>query len=885
MHRPTLTLDYLPRVRLVNELAAKRDVPVVLITGPAGYGKTTLLSAWLACNDWPAMWVTLDEGDNNLRVFLQYIVAAMQGGFPDALQKTASLLQSITLPEGPVLTRTLINELDQIDQPYILALDDYHAITDPAIHDLITQILRHPPRTLHLAISSRHDPLLPLSAMRAKGLLSEIRMESLRFNKEESALLLKQLAGGDLPASAVASVTEQVDGWPAGLRVAALSLRHNPNVLSDIPQAMPVSSDLMSYLFDEVLTQAPAEIQDFLVRTSILDMLTPALCEAVVGQKHAYYKRERCLDYIARNGLFVNPIDAERKVYHYHHLFQKLLLAELQSRLNEEDIAALHSCASDWHEQQGQPDEALHYALARQDYARATHIVGRFRHQLMNNDEWQRLEHWIHQFPREVIDNSADLLVAEAYIAYIRFRRVECNALMQRAEAKIEALPASPHKDALRGEVSALLAHYYFMERGDLSKCEEYARITMALTPPDRWSAISLGWLFKGAVLIVAGDMASAYEATYSSLSDNKGRDDGYSVRMHAMLCFMHNYAGDLSGLLRVSGEILKHDAAGALPRKWVTHINWGRYHKGIAHYYRNELAEAEACFATVVAQRYQSHVHCAVQSMFALSLIHQAQGRPETAREIADMASQYGLEMRCTTLFPSTQIFQAQLAVQQGRIADAAHLLAGRDLPAVLPPAPFFFTPFISIAKVRLAEGTEPSLADAERILARLHEHAEQLHNASLFIDVLALEALLADVRNDPRTALATLERALMLAQPEGFVRIFADKGPRMADLLSRLHSKKVSPAFIQHIQDAFAEPNKKTPVQASLMEPLTEREMEVLALLQKRMSTKEIAAALFITPGTVKRHTHVIFQKLDVHTRREAVLKGEELKLLTLQ
>jgi LuxR family maltose regulon positive regulatory protein len=885
MHCPSIAADYCHRARLINELATKRDVPLVLITGPAGYGKTTLLSAWLKCLDWPAMWVTLDEGDNDLRTFVQYLVAAIQQQFPDAMQKTASLLHSITLPDAAVLNSTLVNELDEINAPFVLALDDYHVITQPAIHDLLSSILRHPPRSLHLALSTRFDPPLPLSRMRAKGQLAEIRTDTLRFNPEESAQLLRQLAGMDLPPATVQSVAQQVDGWAAGLRVAALSLRHNPNVLSDRPHTMPASTDLMAYLFDEVLAQAPAAIQDFLVHTCILDTLTPALCRAVAGPQRATHNGEPCLDYIARNGLFLTPIDAGEKVYRYHHLFQKLLQAQLTVRLSEEETAALHRRASDWHTQNGQPDEALHYAFLQRDYDQAARIVSRFRHQLMNNDEWQRLEHWINQFPRKVIAQSADLVVAEAYIAYIRFRRAECNELARRAESLIEDMPPSAEKDALQGEVAALLAQHHFFEDIDFAKSEAYARLALKRSPHDHWSAIVLGWTFISSIKLIAGDTPNAFAEVYRSLSEVRDQGDGFRVHMLAHMCFMHAYAGDLSGLLRVTGEILKHDTAGALPGRWVTHLNWGRYHKGIAHYHRHELAEAEACLSTVMAQRYQSHVHCAVQSMFALSLTQQALGRPDAARETAEQAAQFTLEMRCTTLLPATQVFGAQLALQQGQTQDAVHLLGDRDLPATLPPAPFFYKPFLTLAKVRLAEGTESALATAEAMLARLRDFAEQLHNPPVLMDVLALQALLADARNDTRTALSMLERALMLAQPEGYVRIFADQGARMSHLLSRLHSKKVSPAFVQRVQDALAQPAPPKLAGVVLIEPLTEREREVLTLLQKRMSAKEIAAALFITPGTVKRHTHVIFQKLDVHSRRAAVMKGEELRLLPLQ
>lgn len=724
--------------------------------------------------------------------------------------------------------------------------------------------------------------------MRARGNIVEIRMESLRFNKEESALLLQRLAGHDLPGATVSSVTEQVDGWAAGLRVAALSLRHNPDVLSGKPSGMPAGSDLMAYLFDEVLMQQPPAIQNFLLRTSILDTLNPDLCEAVVGRENARWNGERCLDYIANNGLFINRIDGGERVYRYHHLFQKLLREQLRQTCSEVEVIALHGRASEWHASRGQPDEALHYAFIVRDYDRARSLVSRFRQPLMNNDEWQRLEHWIEQFPHDVMESSADLLVTEAYIAYMRFRRVECVEVVNRAEALIEAMPVSSQKDALCGEAAALIAHHNMMETVDRVKCEAYAQLALKHAPPDRWMARTMGWICLSAVQLFAGSVTEGMERVYRGLLDARTQGDGFKACLFSLMGFAHAYAGDLSGQLRVANEALKFDdSAGTdrLPSRWVTNLNWARCSKGVAHYFRNELEEAESCLAVVVAQRYQSHVHCVVQSMFALSLAHQAKGRPDDARKLASQAAQYALEMRCTTLIPVTEIFQSQLAVQQGHISEAVHLLGHRELPAVLLPAPFFFAPFMAIVKVCLAEGSESSQARVKAMLARLHAYVEQLHNPRIQMEVLALEALLADGQNDPRAALSILERALLMAQPEGFVRIFADLGPRMADLLSRLHSKKVSPAFIQRIQDAFARPARKASVPMPMIEPLTAREQEVLGLLQKRLSTKEIAVALFITPGTVKRHTHVIYQKLEVHTRREAVLKGEALKLLPLQ
>jgi LuxR family maltose regulon positive regulatory protein len=884
MHRPSLTPDYLPRNRLLHDLDVNRDAPLVLITGPAGFGKTTLLSAWLESTNWSAIWLSLDEGDNNLRVFVQYVVAAIQQCFPGAMRKTEALLHTITLPGEAVLAGALVNDLDAIDTPYILALNDYHAIVEPAIHGLLAQILRHPPRHFHLALATRHDPALPLNALRAQGKMAEIHAESLRFNAAESALLLQQLAGDDLPTAIVARVAEQVDGWPAGLRVAALSLRQNPRVLSAKRASMPASGELMAYLFDEVLSRAPAAIQNFLVQTSILDMLTPGLCEVVVGQQAAFHDGEHSLDYIARHGLFVNLIDTEQKVYRYHHLFQKLLQSQLRGWLNEADITALHTRASEWYVQHNQPDEALHYAFMRQDYAQATCIISRFRHQLMNNDEWQRLEHWISQCPREVVAATADLVVAEAFIAFVRFRRVECNALTRQAEVLIDALPASPEKDALSGEIAAMQAHLAFAEEANFTQCEAFARRALELAPHNRWTAHAIGWTYAGGMKHVAGDTAGGLEKAYRGLAECRDQGEGFRVQALSLFGSLHLFSGDLSGLMQSASEVLTHDRnAGAQPSQWSNHINLSRYYLGVVHYQRNALAEAEACFTTVVAQRYQSFVHCAVQSMFALSLTHQALGRADAAREMADMAAQYALEMRCTTLLPAAKAFQAQLALQQGRITDAVHMLAGRDLPVLLTPSIYLYLPFTTLPQVKLAEGTPQSLESAQMMLVRLQAYAEQQRNAPILMDVLTLQALLAEQQGDARNALSLLKRALVLAQPEGFVRIFADKGARMSGLLACLQSAKASPAFIQRIQDALAQPAEKPYLQDQLVEPLTNRELEVLALLQTHVSDKEIGAILFITHGTVKRHNHVIFQKLGVKNRREAVVKGIELGLLS--
>ncbi len=369
--RPALSSHYLQRERLLNELTAQRDCPLILISGPAGYGKTTLLSAWLAEIEWPAAWVSLDQEENDLRLFVRYVVAAIQEHFPRAMKKTAALLRSIVLPDATVLSRMLINDLDHIDSPFVLALDDYHLISEPAIHRLIGQIVRHPPRTLHMVISTRHDPPLPMSALQAQGKLAVIRTDDLRFTEDESTMMLERVSGMALSASSAAILIEQLDGWAAGLHVAGLTLRHKPATLSLRPQSISTHTSVMAYLFEEVLQQQPARVQEFLIRTSILDELNQPLCDAVMGQGSAECDGEPCLAYLVQRNLFVSSVNEGEGTYRYHHLFQKLLREQLEARCSAEEIAALHGRASDWYAGHGQPDEASRYALRVKDYARA----------------------------------------------------------------------------------------------------------------------------------------------------------------------------------------------------------------------------------------------------------------------------------------------------------------------------------------------------------------------------------------------------------------------------------------------------------------------------------------------------------------------------------
>jgi LuxR family maltose regulon positive regulatory protein len=508
----------------------------------------------------------------------------------------------------------------------------------------------------------------------------------------------------------------------------------------------------------------------------------------------------------------------------------------------------------------------------------------------MNNDEWQRLEHWLSLLPRQIVETSADLTVAEGYLAYMRFRVLECAACLKRLDALLAAMPASPEKDALMGEAAALHAWRTFQAAGDFSEIGQWADESLRLTPDNRWAARTVALVYAGGAHIIKGDVKAGIDLVIDAINDQSAQEPGYKLHLMVIACLLYGYVGDLSGQMRAAQEGIRIGKAiidAGSHEKWAIHVNWSRHHLGSVLYQRNELAEAEVVLRKVIEERYTAHVNCAIQSMLILAMICQAQNRGAEAIKLTEVASEYALEMRSTTVLPVIKSFEINLAVQQGRIADALLWLKGYTIPEKLPHLVFTYNPLATFVKAHLAAGTPEHLNQAEAILVKLHTHAERLHHTGRLMELLALKALLADVRGDQRTAMTHLEQALLLGQPEGFVRVFADLGPRMHDLLSRFHSRHVSPKYVRRVASAVSRDSlvEGFPSQAGLLEPLSSRELDVLALLMKRMSNKEIADALFISPGTVKHHTHVIFEKLEVHSRREAVMKALDLNLLGYQ
>ena len=724
LHRPPVSRDHLHRGHLLDRLNQHQHRPLALVSAPAGYGKSTLVSCWLEACDVPSAWVSLDEDDNDLGLFLSYFVSAIQRIFPATCGATLSMLNEAHLPPVSVLARILINELDQIEKEFILALDDYHLIRDKSVHGLIAKLLEHPSAFMHLVLIGRRDPPLPLTALRAKGQMVEIRTQDLRFSLDETVAFLQQMTGVPIDNAAAAILEKKTEGWVTGLRLAALSLSQRKD-LKDILADLPVENRyVMDYVVTEILSQHPPAVQEYLLKTSVLSRFCAPLCDAVCGSETdsggSGLDGREFLELLENANLFVIPLDEERKWFRYHHLFQALLKRQLKKRLNAEDIAKLHKLASAWFAENGYIEEALSHAHQIGDKEAAARLVKHHRHDMMNRQQWYQLNRWLQRFPPDFIQEHPDLLLARAWVVQRQARYSELFKIVDVLDQTVSISNKRSIDDSiLWGEVQALKSfQYYATGRGDLS--ETAAREALNRLPAHYLSARGMALRILSVALQMQGDPGQARRVVLEALQQEAASISVYKTALLAGLCYTSWIAADLNNLKQTAGQLLRHGQKHDLPESIVV----GRFFNGILHYQRNDLDLAEGFLAPVVGDPGDGELviptvvtYC--QSSFALSLTYQAMGRAKKASQIFESVIGYMLETGNTDLLELCQVFRADLALRQGHVAEA-DLWARNTPPIPLAPAYRFYTPQLTLPKVLLAERTSKSLSEADDLLSR---------------------------------------------------------------------------------------------------------------------------------------------------------------------
>ena len=893
-HRPSLPSDLVDRPRLIDELNRGLDRPLTLVTAPAGYGKTILVSAWLEACERPSAWLSLDETIDDLGMFLAYFVTAIQTIFAGALQRTQTLLTGISRPSIDVLTVSLINELDAIERDFVMVLEDYHTVHKQEIHDLLTALLQPPVKHMHLVLITRKDPPLPQSVLLARNRMTEVRLHDLRFSADETAAFMRNALGSPLPDEAIAALAEQTEGWITSLRLAVLALRYSPDANSRVAElrALERNRNVTDYLISEVLAQTTPAIEDFLLKTAILDRMCGPLGEALLGGDDLAANGQTRLEWLEQNNLFTVSLDNERRWYRYHHLFRSLLQSRLARRYDADVIAQLHTRASAWFARQGSLEEALQHALLGHDTAAAVRLMADHRHALMDSEQWQLHERTFRMFPAETVAQHPDLQLMAAWKARLGgFNAAHVVELLDRAESLAAQMVDQPeHALHLRGEIDTLRA----IENCEAASDPEYTialtRRALATTPGAWYYVRSSAWLYMAVAYQMAGRLDRAYAALAEGEPEDVAENGALRARVAGSRCFIDWMAGDLQAMPQGAAHAL---AVGETHHRRES-LGWGHYLLGSVAYQRNDLPGAEAHARAVEEVRYMVRPMAYVQSAFVHASICQARGLPERARQKLDLVFDFIRETRSDGFLPVAQAFQAELAARQGDLGAANHWAAtiGPHVPLTLMP--YFYAPQLALPKILLAQDTPAGREQAAKALSRLHAFVTSIHNTRFTIEVLALEALLHYAQGNEPSALAALEQAVTLAQPGGFVRVFVDLGPNMADLLGRLAAKGDARDYVEQILRAFPEqhaspqpqpaapPPTQPAAQAAMIEPLTRRETEVLALLAQRMTAHEIAQKLVLSDQTVKRHRANVYQKLDMHSRRDAIAAAVALGIL---
>lgn len=882
LHRPAIGDDVVCRPRLHEQMLRGHHTPLTVVSAPAGYGKSVLVSHWAESPDRPCAWVSLSEPDGDPRLFLSYVLAAVRTIFSGACKETGVLLRASEMPPVVVLVRSLANELDALDAPFTLVLDDYHSIpADSQVHELLRQLLQHPPRPLHLVVISRRDPPLPLARLRARGLLTEVRLDDLRFTGPETAALLEKATGLTVTEEALANLQREMEGWVVGLRLAALALGHLENPDTFLEQMRGGIQHARDYLVQEALAVQTPQTREWLLKTAILERFCPELCEHIcgAGESEAHERRgEAFVRTIQERNLFVIALDADGRWLRYHHLFQELLGNELRRAYGPEDVRVLHSRACDWFEAEGFIEEALTHALAAEDVERAAQIVERQARPMMNRVNYYVLERWLSRLPQDVVQERPQLLWAQAWGHYGQMRLAALPPLMDR----IDELMGGAESHALSRDVALFRGLCTMMQGNGARALQYFEQALEEAGHPLQGMSRAVSELLFGAAGQMEGQRKRVTRALKGWLDDSSQLDPLRETNLAQTLVFMAYVAADPPGIEAYLTRGRSAARSGAL----VGMAPWNDHLDGLFHLQWGELATALSLLEAAGQRRYVHHVRGALDGFCARVLAYQAHGQPEKANATLKSLGEF-IGDRRTSFGGLSESCAVRLALMDGRLEPAARWLERAEPPSSEVMLFWFEVPCVTWCRALIAEGSATSLREAEKRLREHTEVNERQHNTCQLIPLLGLKALLCKKVGETEAALSALERAVSLARPGGFLFSFLELGSPMADLLRRLHEDDTNKAFVQRILSAMGVHDASTPVASerasqSLVDPLTNRELEILELLARRLRDKEIAEKLCVSPETVNTHLKHVYQKLEVRGRRQAVAKGTELGLL---
>ena len=882
IHIPPIRSDLVSRSHLTERLdeGFRQGCKLTLVSAPAGYGKTTLLNSWIAHSELHrcVAWVSLDEGDNDPVRFWTYFIAALQSVQADIGEIARTMVQSPRAPPIESVLTALLNQIAEISCPLVLVLDDYHAINAQPIHDALAFLLDHMPAHMRLVIASRVDPPLPLARLRGRGQLSEIRQADLQFTVDEAAVFLNRVMGLGLSKDSVVTLARRVEGWIAGLQMTAISMRGRGDMAGSIEVLAGATHYILDYLVEEVLQQQSTEIRSFLLQTSILDRLCGSLCDTVTGQKGGH----AILRMLEQANLFVAPLDKEQQWYRYHRLFADMLVKQMTEQ-QPDQLPDLHRRAAQWYERSGFVDNGVKHALAAGDAGWAARMMEQAAEDLLLSGQGATLQRWLRSFPQDILRDRPLLCV------YRSFLMLPEGSQAEEIESWLSYAKEADSAGMVAGEISLVRAYLCLDKRASST----FVQDALDRIPEERLYFRNFALSHQGVIHLHRGELGHAYQS-FSEMAGIGRLCESPTIIVEA-LC-------RLAEIAVVRGQLYQAEAfyEQALELctdrqgKWQMLAGEPLIGLGRLHYERNNLEKAKELIVIGIDLLSTIANVKTIAGHFMLAHIWRSEGDENKAHQSMLKAQQivesWALPEIGLSVFSSKKV---DFELAQGDIEEAlrtirsrglAETIHGNSLRQDIASCTFSLLrtlEYIGVAKIKLMQGY---YCDALSILDPLLELAMTSGWSREVINIQILCALAMKGKGDLDRALDSLEHALSLAEPEGFVRAFVKGGKAMFELLHQAAGRDFASVYIHRLLSEFRQSARsKVAIDPSpvfpLIEPLTARETEVVELLLRGWSDKAIARELVISVATVRKHLRNIYGKLGVHSRGEAVAIVREL------
>lgn len=910
LHIPTPRTELVIRPHLLNQLNDGLQRKLTLISAPAGFGKTSLASEWVAQVNHSVAWLSLDPADREPNRFLAYLIAAIQTAMPTIGHDLLETLQSSQTVPPEFIATILINQIAANDSKLMLVLDDYHLLDTKPINTILSFLLDHLPPNMHLVLVTREDPPLPLARLRAQKQMTELRVRDLRFALDESADFLNQTMGLTLSAEEIAILEARTEGWITGLQLAALALQQksaSPNQAEDTNQFIQNFTGsqhyVLDYLIEEILQHQPEHIRLFLIHTSILDRLNGQICDAVAEQENS----AELLETLERNNMFIIPLDEQRHWYRYHHLFADVLHASLLKTAPDQ-LSKLHQRASNWYEQHGVRTVAIEHALKGQHFTHAATLIEQEWPTVQRTFEYTTFLMWIRALPDAVITNRPVLCMAFGWalifegdlqranewlsIASDWLNKDEKGEMVVTDEAEFHHLPATL--------MTARTIHA--QTSGQLDETIRYGQQALALLPTDDHIRRAVPSGILGLAYWTKGDLRVAHKQIVEARAHMRQTGDIYNtVGLAPVLAHLAFARGQLRQAIHTCEDALAMNETSHLVQEIVNinltlsalYLEQYNLEKAIDYLSKNESIRQQPMYGVNYYDDYRNQL---VQAY-----LRQVEGDLDGASELLGKAEQIYRPTVLPNLRPVAAI-KARLCLVQNHLGKAVDWVNQRGLSATDEPSYLQEYEHLTLVRVLIAQyhasGEEATIAQAVALLDRLQQAAKANQRLYSLIEIFILQALIAQAQTNLDDAVGHLERALPLAEPDGYIRIFIDAGQPLVPPLKEARKRGIKPAFASrilaiyeatdqtHLERASKQNESKQPVVVSpenrLFEQLTERELDVLHLFKTELSGPEIARELVVALSTVRTHTKGIYRKLDVNSRRAAVKRAEELNLL---